>query len=186
MSATVSGMFFEHLIEHLDRQCGRGTSRRLCAELGIPSAYKQSHLYPVEQLERLRRGAIGILYPGKDLSAGMLALGALGVQSFQRTLVGKVALRTFRKGFKQLVTHLGYLHDKAANFGRVEVTELGERRYRVHHEGFREYPEIHQGMLRAALEALGHQGTIELTVLHFEDRGDGHVEADFDLIISFD
>jgi len=153
------GMFFLGALDVVRKEAGEAAAAR-CLAASRERAFVPFFLYPITSFLRLSYSAAGLLAPKLGgFEAAMRTMGVRSAQDFLGTVVGRSFLALAGGCPRRLVSNLPSGYSTAVSYGDRTVEWLDERQGRF--SMFRDFMpySYHEGVLRAALDAIGAQGT---------------------------
>lgn len=162
-SATVRGLIFNAVLALVGRSHGDAAAAAL-RETVSKKAYVDFFSYPARDFLRLLYAAAERLAPEHDgsLEAAIRACGAAAVSGFFQSGVGRTLTQLIGQGDpKRLFSSAPTAYGTTVGYGQRTCTPLGERSVRLHFKEDMQPVEFHQGLLEAALRAVGVQGRVE-------------------------
>lgn len=157
--ATTRGMYFTSALA-VARQ--RAPRIDVLAEAGLSRAsYVAFTPYPVSDCMRLAHAVARHAWPDAPVGEGLRRLGQRSYDAFLDSHLGKVVFGAFGRAPHLVARHAAKGWGLSMNFGRVEVEEVDERRFRFH---FCEMPVFLQtqqvGVVEGAMRATGVSGDV--------------------------
>ena len=170
--STTQGTFFQFIRAEVEARCG--TDARLFEGLARRewTAFKK---YPLHEFMVLSVNAARLAYGEEAMSEGLRRIGRLAYPSFAATMAGRVVLYAFGDRLEHMVRALPKAYAISVPGTRLEVEELGPRRYRiVMCDVYNFVDTYHLGVLEGAILGMGHQPKISV---HVDER---HCDAVFE------
>jgi uncharacterized protein (TIGR02265 family) len=161
---TVRGLSFTAVLRMVERQLGLEAAERLRVLL-FPRAPTDFFSYPVVDFLRLLYGTADLLqaHHGSH-EAALRACGTAIARSFFESSVGQALLRLIQGADpKRIYCNAPAAYSTSVSYGQREYQPLGERRVRLRFHGDMLPLPVHEGILAAALDALGREGTVKGT-----------------------
>ncbi len=145
--ATAKGMFFELVLDELDRHGLRGS---LPFE---PPAYRGFKDYPYRDLLTLEVAAAQLLHPKVSLREGLRRLGRLSFPMFCESMIGRVVFGVLGAEPGRVLRLAAKGYGIAANTGRAVPLDVGEHSGVLRLQTIYNFPSAyHVGLVEGALE----------------------------------
>jgi uncharacterized protein (TIGR02265 family) len=176
-------MYLNTVLDHIAKLKGKEYRATLCTKLSIPSSFNMLVSYPVRDLTRIMQAATPEIFPGMPLLRAIFEWGALGYTTFCESFIGKVGLVLVTKDVDKLVKNIPSYYNLSSKLGPITVVNDDANTYRVCFRHLNGYTEYQHGLIATALKGMGHNCEVSHTLLSFEDRGDGDLWAEADIIV---
>lgn len=155
--ATAKGMFFELVLDELERQGLRAHLRR-----DVPP-YRGFKDYPYRDLLELEVEAAQLLHPRVSLREGLRRLGRLSFPMFTSSMIGRVVFGVIGADPGRVLRLAAKGYGIAANTGHAEPLDVGEDQGVLRLETIYNFPAAyHVGLVEGALEMYGRSPEIKV------------------------
>lgn len=145
--ATAKGMFFELVLDELDRHGLRASLPSRAA------SYRGFKDYPYRDLLELEVAAAGLLHPRVSLREGLRRLGHLSFPMFCESMIGRVVFGVLGSDPGRVLKLAAKGYGIAANTGRAVPLEVGEFSGVLRLQTIYNFPAAyHVGLVEGALE----------------------------------
>jgi uncharacterized protein (TIGR02265 family) len=119
--------------------------------------------YPIRVLDAALKIVVRHAFPDLPQGDAMRRMGALQVEAFVETLLGRAVFQVLRLlSLERYLDRLTRSWRSANNFIETKVTSVAPGRWEVWVNDAGQYPEVMQGILQLAIEKVGHSVRVDV------------------------